>query len=480
MGLQAAWIALTGRYAMAFDEDFHLGVIRLYADHTSPFWSAQPVGGDTFGAVARDPSYLYHYLMSFPYRLISAITTSPPIQVVFLRVINIGLFLSCLPLYRRLLLKTGASKALVQACLAAFVLIPIVPMLAAQINYDNLLLPVTATTLLLAARVSAQIGQKKLDLVSAAQLAIVCLLGSVIKYAFLPIVLGVAILIAIRLVLAFGSWRKLMTGLNKSIALFRPRQQMLLMALLVISAGLFAERYAINTIRFHTPVPDCGQVLTIKQCSAYGPWVRDYNFERNKSDTAVIKSPISYSSDWFYGLWLRSFFAIGGPGTDYQTRGPFIVPAISAIVLASLSAIALLITVRRLLKRPQADVLLLFMGVCASYLVILWVDDYRAYLQTGQPVAINGRYLLPITPVLIGLAAMSLNQLLMRWRALKPVLMMIILACLLCGGGALTYILRSNDAWYWQAQSVYDANHAVQTVLGGVIPGYNYPTQFLR
>ncbi len=40
--LQAAWIALSGRYPMAFDEDFHLGIIRLYAHHASPFWSSQP------------------------------------------------------------------------------------------------------------------------------------------------------------------------------------------------------------------------------------------------------------------------------------------------------------------------------------------------------------------------------------------------------------------------------------------------------
>ena len=227
-------------------------------------------------------------------------------------------------------------------------------------------------------------------------------------------------------------------------------------------------------------MPDCGQVLTVKQCSAYGPWIRDYNFKLNKIDTDATKNPVGYSADWFYGLWLRSFFAVGGIGTDFQTRGPFIVPAVSAIVFASSAGIALLITARQLLKRPQADVLLLFIGVCVSYLLILWIDDYRAYLHTGQPVAINGRYLLPITPLLIGLAAASFNQLLMRWRALKPVLLIAVLGCLLCGGGALTYILRSNDSWYWHEQPVYDANHAVQAVLGGVIPGHAQETQFLH
>src|SRR5665213_3413244 len=142
--VQAAWIALSGRYPMAFDEDFHLGIIRLYAHHLGPFWSGQPANADMFGAVARDPSYLYHFLMSFPYRLISIFTSDQTIQVLILRAINIGLFAGGLALYRRLMLKTGASKALVHICLLVFVLVPIVPFLAAQINYDN---PVSYTHL---------------------------------------------------------------------------------------------------------------------------------------------------------------------------------------------------------------------------------------------------------------------------------------------------------------------------------------------
>ncbi|HXE10103.1 MAG TPA: hypothetical protein VN554_01620, partial [Verrucomicrobiae bacterium] len=90
--IQAAWIALSGLYPMAFDEDFHLGIIRLYAHHISPFWAGQPPGADAFGAVARDPSYLYHYLMSFPYRLSGLFTHDQTLQILWLRAINIALF----------------------------------------------------------------------------------------------------------------------------------------------------------------------------------------------------------------------------------------------------------------------------------------------------------------------------------------------------------------------------------------------------
>jgi hypothetical protein len=102
---QAVWIALSGRYPMAFDEDFHLGIIRLYAHHLNPFWNNLPSGTDALGAVTRDPSYLYHYLMSFPYRLIELFTHNQTAQVLVLRAFNIALFAWGLTLYRRLLAK---------------------------------------------------------------------------------------------------------------------------------------------------------------------------------------------------------------------------------------------------------------------------------------------------------------------------------------------------------------------------------------
>src|SRR5579872_6980280 len=79
---EALWIAFSGHYPMAFDEDFHFGVIKIYAHHISPFLSHQPANADEFGAIFRDPSYLYHYLMSFPYRLITLFTKDQTIQII--------------------------------------------------------------------------------------------------------------------------------------------------------------------------------------------------------------------------------------------------------------------------------------------------------------------------------------------------------------------------------------------------------------
>jgi hypothetical protein len=478
--LQAVWIALSGRYPMAFDEDFHLGIIRLYAQHIGMFWGAQPEGANAFGAVARDPSYLYHFLMSIPYRFIHLFTNNQTTIVLWLRAINIALFASSLPLYRRLLARTGASKAIVNVCLAVFVLIPIVPLLAAQINYDNLLLPVVASTLLVTISFVEKLRTKqKLDFQLGAYLLMLLMLGSLIKYAFLPIAIAVFGYVAFCLYRAHLTKKQL----HKSLKTLTPRAHWLLLVLLVLSFSLFSERYIVNAVRYHNPVPACDKVLDIESCNEYGPWSRDYSLSRSKDPAVINRSPLHYASEWFYGMWLRTFFAVDGPTTQFQTRGPFVVPGIGAIIFGSFAGVAILLKGWSLGRKYNGPALTLFSIVSSCYIIVLWLDEYREYLHTGQPVAINGRYLLPILPLLFVIGALSLQELFgAKYNRLRLVCEGLLIACLIWGGGALTYILRSNDAWYWSGapQILYDVNHATQHVILPHVPGHEKPTQFLH
>lgn len=474
--LEAVWIALSGLYPMAFDEDFHLGIIRLYAHHISPFWSGQPPGADALGAVARDPSYLYHYLMSFPYRVIDLFTHDQTIQVLWLRAINIALFGAGLVIYRRLLLKTGASRAIVNTCLMLFILIPAVPLLAAQINYDNLFFPLVGLVLLLTLRFGEELKRGRVNGRLLIGLLTLCLLTSLVKYAFLPIFAAVVIYLTIRL-------RQLrVPGFRTNLAgSFRPwlsRPTLLIVLALVISGALFAERYGVNLVRYHTPVPDCGQVLTVKQCSAYGPWIRDYNFEINKVDED--KNPLVFTGDWFYGMWLRLFFAVDGPATDFQTKGPLLVPALSGIIFTLAGFLAALGYWQRLFRIYRAPVLGLFALTAAMYVGVLWLDEFRAYIRTGQPVAINGRYLFPVLLFVMLAGALAVNELCRRRNDLKLAVAGLAVVSLLWGGGALTYILRSQPNWYWPSPVVRSTNQALQRTIGPVTPGYRQEHLFMR
>lgn len=476
--ISAAWIALSARYPMAFDEDFHLGIIRLYAEHGLPFWQAQPSGGDAYGAVARDPSYLFHYLMSFPYRFIALFTDNQTVQVILLRFINIGLFASCLPLYRRLLLKTGASNALVHTCMALFVLVPIVPFLAAQINYDNLILPLAALTLLLTIRIDEYLGKNRLGLTPILQYLVVGVFACLVKYAFLPIFLATTLFLVVRLCLVFGRPGKVIAALKVlKPSLVSNGNRGLLILLLLLSILAF-ERYGLNVIRYHDPVPDCAAVLSIEQCSAYGPWIRDYDFADNKGDFTPDHSFYAYA--WLRGMWLRSFFTLAGPTNNFETRGPLIMPAISGVVLAAASLLLFCRYTRRLLGRDDPNrVSQLFLVTAVMYICILVLEGFRLYVHSGLPVALNGRYLLPILPIVFVLAGLAFRQLLWNTPSVKAVMAVVVLVCFLWGGGALTFILRSNDSWYFPSGLVRSANHAVQRTVGPITPGYNHPTIFL-
>jgi hypothetical protein len=478
--LEAAWIALSGRYPMAFDEDFHLGLIRLYSDHLSPFLAAQPASADVFGAVSRDPSYLYHYLMSFPYRLISLLTDNQTLQVLFFRAINISLFTAALPLYRQLLLKTSASTALVNSCLAVFVLIPIVPLLAAQINYDNLLLPLTALALLLTVTISEELQRsRQLNLKKSLYLLAVLLSTCLVKYAFLPMALVIGAYLLIRLKQTYPHWRQFQLSLGRGYRVMTGRSRWLLLIILVLASGLFVQRYGVNLVHYQRPVADCSQVLGEQRCLSYAPWARDHRLAAIKDPAAVTTNPLVFTADWFYGMWLRTFFAVDGPATNFQTRGPFVIPAFGAIVFTLSGTVAFLVYHKRIFNRYNSRVLWLFIAVSAGYVAVLWLDGYQSFVQAGQTVALNGRYLLPVMPLFLLLCAIGLNESLHHRRQLKLAVATTGLICMLWGGGALTYILRSNDAWYWHSQPVYSSNHAVQHVLGPITPGYHDPTAFM-
>ena len=86
--IQALWMALTASYPMAFDESFHMGIIQIYSHQWGPILSKTPVDSAQYGELTHDPSYLYHYLMSFPYRIIHPLVNSYAGEIIVMRLLN--------------------------------------------------------------------------------------------------------------------------------------------------------------------------------------------------------------------------------------------------------------------------------------------------------------------------------------------------------------------------------------------------------
>ncbi len=475
--LEAGWIALTGRYPMAFDEDFHLGLIKIYTHHISPFWDGQASGGDAFGAVARDPSYFYHYIMSFPYRAIEAVTSNLMAQVLILRAINITFFVGGLVVYRRLLAKVGASTQIVNLCLLVFVLIPVTPLLAAQINYDNVIIPLTGLALLLALALKQNSTKKHVDVRGLLWLIIVCLCASIVKYAFLPIFIAIIVFTIVFFKGKYQTIKELRIALLHGWSKIGKIVAASMILAIVLLGGLFIERYGVNILRYHKPVPDCAEVLDYDHCQYYGPWIRDYNFKEQKGNAETSLN--NFAFEWIRGMWLRSFFAVDGPASDFQTRGPLTIPGWSGIIFGTLGFIALCLKAKTVWRKYNNSALWLLLGTTLGYLLVLFATNYSMYIETARPVAINGRYLLPVMPFMILLSALGVKEITKNYPKLQIGLVCLIILGFTWGGGALTYILRSNDSWYWHNQHIKVINHAVQNSIGPITPGYRQPTQFL-
>jgi dolichyl-phosphate-mannose-protein mannosyltransferase len=463
---ESLWVALSAVYPMAFDEDFHFGLINLYGHHWLPFLSSQPDGTSQFGPLYRDPSYLYHYLMSFPLRFIELFTHNQAAEVVFLRLINIALFGVGLVLFYRLARRAGAGRRLANVTLALFVLIPIVPLLAGQINYDNLFFPAVALTCLLVLRAQEQLRARKLSAALVVGLLVLFLLSCLVKYAYLPIAVAAGVY-----VLAYA-WRTFHKDgrafLRMMLASYRQTTlgaRLGLAAVFVLASVLFAQRYVPNLVSYHTPVPRCDVVLSENECMSYDPWARDYNYAHTK--TAVDKKPTSYFWLWLQGMHLRLFFAINGPASGFVNYSPVPVPAVSFIVLTALLTVALAWRWRQTLARRPF--LIFLFGMSLLYMGVLFLDNYLDYLYTGRPVAINGRYLLVVAFPLAAVLGRALGLAMRQWRTARLWLAAALVLLFLQGGGVFSFILRSDASWDWPNSMVIHLNNAARDVISPVM-----------
>lgn len=476
---QAAWIALSSHYPMAFDEDFHIGVIELYAEHKSPFWDAQPADANKFSAVFRDPSYLYHYIFSWVYNFLGLFTDSLPAKVLVMRFINIGLLVWALFIYRKLLKAMGASEGLTNFLLLIFTLVPVTSLLAGQINYDNLMIPLVGILLLWTLEFIKKLKINKFDSILLIKFLGLGFFGSLVKYPFLPIFFAACLCLLVYIGFTYKTnFKSLWTDLISSFKADKSRFKWLIVSLALLMLILCFERYGINTIRYGTPIPDCGKVMSYNECKEFGPWIRDHDLALKKNYDANMPWRYFYH-DWLYGIWFRLFFAVDGPTNSFQTKGPLTVPAYVFIGFCAVSLLSAIIFIKTLAKKYGYKVGVPF-TISMFYAAILWANGFGSFVKTGKPVAINGRYLLPvILPILVvGLIALTLK--LQKYKKFQTTLACLFIFCMLWGGGALTFILRSNDNWYWNNSAVRSANSFVRQKLGPITPGYNVPNKYQR
>lgn len=478
--LESAWLALTGLFPMAYDEGTHFDVIRLYAHHISPFWSAQPDGPATYGAMSRDLSYMYQYLMSFVYRLLDLFFKSDTPKIITLRLISVAMMAATVVLYRRLLLKTKASKALVHSVLAIFVLIPTVPFLAAQINYDNLMLLMSGVLLLLTVRINAAVRKDEGSIRDVLLFLVAGMFTCLVKYPYAPVFAVLVLWVAFVYVRHVGGVRRAVAGLPKAavrsfIGLGR-WTRVGLAVVVIVMGGLFFERYGLNTIKYGTPVPECDQVLDTERCLDYGPWRRNYLTYQDKisGKLAPVKlDPFSFTfRTWFPTMGTQFFYALNGPAGGYSVGAPLPLPLTLEIIAVVVCLPLCLVYWRRLIRVPLAKGFFVLSGV---YMFSLWAQNYSDFLHLHIATAIQARYLVMVVPFALFFGALALSYALKDAVKVKTGLVAVALLVLLTqGGGIGVYVLRSDDSWYWPNRAVSRVNWWGRDVLEKIVIGKGF------
>jgi hypothetical protein len=408
--------------------------------------------------------------MSFPYRFIALFVHELIGQVILLRLINVGLFAAGIVMLRRVMLRVGASPQLTNVSLLLFVLIPVTPQLAAQINYDNLLIPLVGWACLLAFQAIDELKHRRPSVRTLITLLSVCILSCLVKYEFMPIFLGIVLFLLLVVHQSFaGRLRLLWTRLKGDWGHLSSRLKAGLIVLLLISLVLFVQRDGVNLVKYHTISPNCSAVLSVKDCKAYSVWNYDYESHQLVASKAVKvdSNPVTYVAQWSYWLWYRLFFAINGPESKYTSYPPLPLPSAAFVIIGLAGIVAVFKWHRRIFNKNPYIMLLAL--IIVLYLAALLAEGYLAYEYTDVLELMNGRYLLPVLPLMAAIIGSALSVGLRKEPRLKSVLALAAIALFLQGGGFLTFITRSDSTWDRQSNAVVKVNNAARHIADPVL-----------
>lgn len=459
--LQATWLAFSFLYPSPYDEKFHLGIIEFYSHQYSPIITSQPPQYDYLRDLVHESSHFYHYLMSFPYRLVAAVTDNLSAQVIFLRIINVAMATAGLVLFSKLFHEVGFKQKFINLALLIFITIPVVPQLSGVINYDNMLLPLTALYLLLSVRL---LRSRNADWRQYAALLSAGFLVSIVKYTFLPIFVAslVYILMFDKLKRPEGYYNKLLLSLKKAERKTLAAYGIVLLLLF----GLFAQVYLQNIVRYGRPQPECQVTLSRERCLKSDIVARNLYTEETKDQRAVMSLP-EYVNHWVTRMNTRIADVTIATTTSGERDYKAALPIFHAFTyFASITGVALLLYSWRTLNKNYIWYYLLLLALVL--MAAVFADNYRVYKQMHFALAIQPRYLFSMLPVVLVMVVVAANHTLRRPR-LKVIGLLTVLFMLSQGAGAITPILNSQDNWYWQHPTVIKANHVAKDILRPVV-----------
>ena len=450
--LQALWVAISFSWII-FDESYHFNVIKIYTDHLWPVIHNQPESYDVYRDFAAEGSKLYHFLMSFPLRVIELITTDTILQLKLLRVINIGMIVVGLAWFIKLFDYVKIKRLYTNLGLAVLIMLPIFTWVGGMVNYDNFIFMLTPLFLLYVLKIISKDTVRASDLLV---LGTVGMVASLAKFTFLVVFVAGVVVVITKVVLLLKTkqtWKIIQVKGNRLT-------HVIVGGIFLIIGVLFIQTYAYNTVQYGTPRPNCTKTLSLERCMSNGVVERNQRLLKVNSDKST-ESMSAYMFDFGKNV-SKTLMYSSAYSRDTGKRAeqkPLFFIDIFYTVLGIILAFAIVAYLGRSNRRYSIGLYIL-LAVFLIYTLAMFAQGYSLYEKYNQLLAIQGRYLLLVLPIFFVLGFYYLGRISDKLKYKNEIIIgSIVLGLFMMtqGGGIITHIISAEKGWYWtgsQAESI--------------------------
>ncbi len=374
--VQALYFVFSVQFGLPPDETYHYTYIQLYAQHwPSPFLGNNGIPGVLI-EVSRNPFFLYHYLLGFPFVILQHL----PHSYVYLRLINVamgfGSLLMLVKVARRLKLNSLVTN------LSVFMLVNTLMFvyLSASANYDNSMILLCLIGIYLFIDLWSKL---KASTILGFTTAI--LLGCLTNINFLPFAFALVVVLIARYVTRLPLvWQTL----RQTFKLNR-RLNIGLSILVIILGGLMIQRFGVNAVRYSSLNPACEKVRPINDCRQSALYTRNeylYSHKHHIPDRRIQ----AFAVTWAHLMEIRTYGEF--------SKSSFPPNRIIPVLMVSVVSIFTFALVR--MWRAKDIMLSILLFICLFYLAVLLRENYDTYIKTGRIIALQGRYAFTVLPVL--------------------------------------------------------------------------------
>lgn len=433
--LQGVWYAFMYQ-PIIYDEGFHIKAVYFYTEHINPFdTTPQDIKWDFLGDMSRNVSYVFYYLMAIPLRFVQFFTSNYMTQVIVLRLIMVGFFVSSLAIFRKAFILASFSRLASNIALLFTILLPYIAPFSGVVNYDNVILFLFSLGVYQSLKI---INLNKIRFTDFALLIIITFSAMLTKFNT-ALVLFAPILLYILYFSLKRYEKNIKTLLYESFKNSNRLLKYSLITIMLIQVVLIIERPVANYVIYHTQAPKCETILTKDRCMANYTYKRDVKFKELKPDSFMPIDIWSYFSTWWLTDMMKTSISMPGKPSMPIVKIIYYTLGISGIVL-------ILINLKDLLRSKNVKMLIIS---CMTFSAILFLENYRAYVSLGQPVAMSGRYLLPYIPIFGVIAIKSYADIISYKMKAASLILLVFTLCLLItqGGGISTAILTQDTFW---------------------------------